>query len=241
MPENMEEGQKKHHIGRWIAVILLLLSLAACAVQFAVGQVPFPISWIFNADTAQGWNLTLVNWEHKIPRNWDIELTELSNGQSVDSRIYPSLQQMFDDMRAQGVYPVVASGHRTAKSQQALMDDKIASFCAQGYPKSQAKAEAKKWVAKVGYSEHQTGLAVDITPTAFTLPERRYTSGLQITPGNTASFCDTRRTKQRSRKPTMSRGTTDMLERRPQKRFMSVAFAWKNTSAWMRHREETHI
>ena len=28
-----------------------------------------------------GWNLILVNWEYKIPKDWKVELTELSNGQ----------------------------------------------------------------------------------------------------------------------------------------------------------------
>lgn len=86
----------------------------------------------------------------------------LSNGQSVDSRIYPDLQQMFDDMRAQGVYPVVASGYRTAEKQQELMDEKIDELKEQGYSNSEAKTEARRWVSVVGYSEHQTGLAVDI-------------------------------------------------------------------------------
>ena len=115
-----------------------------------------------SANTENGWNLILVNQDYKMPPDWDIELTELSNGQSVDSRIYPDLQQMFDDMRAQGVYPVVASGYRTAEKQQELMDDKVDSYRSQGYSKSTAKEEAKKWVAEVGNSEHQTGLAVDI-------------------------------------------------------------------------------
>ena len=51
-----------------------------------------------SASTEYGWNLILVNQDYKVPKDWDIELTELSNGQSVDSRIYPDLQQMFDDM-----------------------------------------------------------------------------------------------------------------------------------------------
>ncbi len=49
--------------------------------------------------------LVLVNSENRIPRDWDIEFTELRNGQKVDSRIYPDLQAMFDDMRSQGIYP----------------------------------------------------------------------------------------------------------------------------------------
>lgn len=115
-----------------------------------------------SASTEYGWNLILVYDDYKVPKDWDIELTELSNGQSVDSRIYPDLQQMFDDMRAQGVYPVVASGYRTAEKQQELMDEKIDELKEQGYSNSEAKTEARRWVSVVGYSEHQTGLAVDI-------------------------------------------------------------------------------
>ena len=77
---------------------------------------------------------------------------------------------MFDDMRAQEVYPIVASGYRTAKKQRELMDDKVDSFLAQGYSRSEAKSEAKKWVADVGYSEHQTGLAVDINADGVNSP-----------------------------------------------------------------------
>ncbi len=104
----------------------------------------------------------LVNWENGVPGNYPVELTELSNGQSVDSRIYPSLQQMFNDMQEQGIYPTVASGYRTAKRQRELMSEKEDSFLLQGYSRSDAKKEARKWVAEAGYSEHQTGLAVDI-------------------------------------------------------------------------------
>jgi serine-type D-Ala-D-Ala carboxypeptidase len=115
-----------------------------------------------SASTEYGWNLILVNQDYKVPKDWDIELTELSNGQSVDSRIYPDLQQIFDDMRAQGVYPVVASGYRTSEKQQELINEKIAELKEQGNSNSEAKTEARRWVSVVGYSEHQTGLAVDI-------------------------------------------------------------------------------
>ena len=160
-----QKTRKKHRKGKRIVLSLLVLILTISAVRFAVNQTAFQDFLHFNTDVASmehGWNLILVNWEYKIPKDWKVELTELSNGQSVDSRIYPDLQQMFDDMRAQEVYPVVASGYRTAKKQRELMDDKVDSFLAQGYSRSEAKSEAKKWVADVGYSEHQTGLAVDI-------------------------------------------------------------------------------
>lgn len=106
--------------------------------------------------------LILVNADNSIPENYEPELTELSNGQSVDSRIYPDLQEMFDDMREQGIYPVVGEGYRTAEAQQKAMDDKIEAFMNDGYSEKRAKKAAAEQVAAVGTSEHQLGLAVDI-------------------------------------------------------------------------------
>lgn len=108
------------------------------------------------------WSLLLVNRNNPLPEDYQVETTQLSNGQSVDKRIYPALQAMFDDARADGFYPIVASGYRTAEKQQSLMDEKIASFEAEGYSHAQAQEKAEDWVALPGTSEHQTGLAVDI-------------------------------------------------------------------------------
>ena len=106
--------------------------------------------------------LMLVNSTHALPDGYNIELTTLGNGQQVAQIIYPELQRMFDDARTQGVYPIVASGYRTAEKQQSLMDEKVQSLEGQGYSEADAKTEALKWVNAVGYSEHQSGLAVDI-------------------------------------------------------------------------------
>ena len=45
------------------------------------------------------WQLILVNKNNPVPYDYEVELTTLSNGVQVDSRIYPDLQKMFDDMR----------------------------------------------------------------------------------------------------------------------------------------------
>ena len=108
------------------------------------------------------WCLILVNKKHCIPDDYEVELVELSNGQCVDRRIYPALQEMFDTARSEGIYPVVASGYRTAKKQQSLMDEKIAAYLVEGYSLQEAKEKAEIWVAAVGTSEHQLGISVDI-------------------------------------------------------------------------------
>lgn len=135
-----------------------------------INATPAPTAAALSADelnAGDGWMQLLVNSSNAIPDGYaPMELTELSNGQSVDKRIYPSLQSMFDDARAQGVYPVVSSGYRTAKQQQSEMDDKIQGYIDDGKSEDEARALAATYVAQVGYSEHEAGLAIDIVAKA---------------------------------------------------------------------------
>ena len=114
------------------------------------------------ASEDNGWNLILVNRNSYIPDDYKVELTELSNGEKVDSRIYPELQEMFNDARAQGYGLFVREGYRTQEEQQQLMDEKIEVYENEGKSKSEAKKLAEQWVAIPGTSEHQLGIAVDI-------------------------------------------------------------------------------
>lgn len=135
-----------------------------------INATPAPTAAALSADelnAGDGWMMLLVNSSNAIPDGYaPTELTELSNGQSVDKRIYPSLQRMFDDARAQGVYPVVSSGYRTAKQQQSEMDDKIQEYIDDGKSEDEARTLAATYVAQVGYSEHEAGLAIDIVAKA---------------------------------------------------------------------------
>lgn len=108
------------------------------------------------------WNLLLVNPWHALPDGFSVELKQLDNEHAVDERIYPDLQAMLDDARAEGLSPILCSSYRTEEKQQALFTNKISRLLAQGYSQEAAKVEAGRWVAVPGTSEHQTGLAVDI-------------------------------------------------------------------------------
>ena len=114
------------------------------------------------ASEDHGWNLILVNRENYIPADYEVQLTELSNGKKVDSRIYPELQEMFNAARTQGYGLFVREGYRTQEEQQQLMNEKIEAYENEGKSKSEAKKLAEQWVAIPGTSEHQLGIAVDI-------------------------------------------------------------------------------
>lgn len=140
-------------------VVVIYLLLVLCQL---IGDAYSRLSVTHKISVSEEWNLIVVNVWNELPEDYSVELTELSNGQKVDSRIYPYLQEMFDAAREEGVYPVVREGYRTAEEQQEILEDRIQTYINQGYSRSRAERTAKEWVAIPGTSEHQLGIAVDI-------------------------------------------------------------------------------
>lgn len=117
---------------------------------------------ILDAPSDTTWNMLLVNPWHSLPEGYEITLTRLQNGLSVDERCYPDLQDMMDDCRADGLQPVICSAYRSQEDQERLFSNQLNGLIAQGYSEENARTEAGKVVAVPGTSEHQLGLALDI-------------------------------------------------------------------------------
>lgn len=150
------------------------LLLMAVIIFLAAGMMAFKGGISRTADESLGWNLMLVNSRYRIPDDYSVELIRLSNGEQVDSRIYPDLQEMFDDARGAGYSLFVRAGYRSEEDQEDLMEDKIEAYRQEGYSQREAEHEAEKWVAKPGTSEHELGLAVDINAEGQTDGNRLY-------------------------------------------------------------------
>lgn len=150
---------------RLVSLVLALFLLGGvgflwnCGGGLLLNQLLHPA-----AGEEYGWNLILVNQDHYIPPDYAVKLTTLSNGQQVSSRIYPDLQQMFDDARAQGLALFVREGYRTYEEQSHLLKEKREAYAQEGYAPWETRKLAAQWVALPGTSEHQLGLAVDINP-----------------------------------------------------------------------------
>ncbi len=147
-----------------MAALVIICGIFACWAGFTWDWSGEVVLGIFQtqAQADRPWNLILVNKDNPIPKNYLVELLELSNGEQVDERIYPKLQEMFDAARADGIYPVVVAGYRTHQVQQRLLDEKIQAYKDEGYSQKEAEKLAKSWVAVPGTSEHELGIAVDI-------------------------------------------------------------------------------
>ena len=127
---------------------------------------PTPIPSPDRPSTAEGdWALVLVNGDHPLPERFTVPgLTQLRNGHAIDQRAYPALQAMMDGCRAAGLSPLICSSYRT---QARLFEQEVERWLAKGYIREEAEAQAARWVARPGASEHQTGLAVDIVDAGY--------------------------------------------------------------------------
>ncbi|MGM9590126.1 MAG: M15 family metallopeptidase [Faecousia sp.] len=124
-------------------------------------------------DPAVDWKLLLVNPWNPLPDDFSVNLTQIGDGQEIDSRVYPDLQKMMDDARAEGLSPLICSSYRTTEMQESLYSNKIRRLREQGYSRERAETEAGRWVAVPGTSEHQLGLAVDIVAESYRMLDER--------------------------------------------------------------------
>lgn len=107
--------------------------------------------------------LILVNKDHPLPDDYQVELKTLQNGlTSVASSIYEQLKEMLTDGSEEGLEFCVASGYRSVESQQKILDHDISALMQQGLTYEEAYEEKTRVVMPPGYSEHESGLAVDI-------------------------------------------------------------------------------
>ena len=143
-------------------ILAMLLLIAVIAVGVYIKENKF--ATVKEASLDMGWELILVNADSRVPDDYEADLLTLSNGERVDRRIYPELQKMFDDMKAEGHHPVVRSAYRSVDEQEEILREKTDSYMNEGYSEIVAERMALQWVAKPGTSEHQLGIAVDINP-----------------------------------------------------------------------------
>lgn len=112
------------------------------------------------AETSQGIDyLVLVNKLNALPDNWEdaLETVTFTNtvgdDVEVEKKAYDAYVQLKADLEKDGVYVDLDSARRSVAEQQRIMDD---------FTKEYGADYAKKTVATPGYSEHHTGLALDL-------------------------------------------------------------------------------
>ncbi len=132
-------------------------------------------------------NLTLVNGWNPLPDDFDYEghLTKIPQKYikgsltQIDKDVWPYLQAMLDDARAEGIDIGVWSPYRSYATQKMLFERQVKKQIANGVPEENAEDVAATIVARPGTSEHNTGLALDINCANHSFKETKAYKWLQ--------------------------------------------------------------
>jgi D-alanyl-D-alanine carboxypeptidase len=103
--------------------------------------------------------MALVNKTHALPDNWEKQLktvhikNSVGDDVEVEKKAYDAYLKLKADLKKDKIEVDLDSARRSVAEQQRIMDD---------FTKKYGADYAAKTVAKPGYSEHHTGLALDL-------------------------------------------------------------------------------
>lgn len=113
------------------------------------------------------WRLVLINKQHPIPDDYDFKLGTFTSGMRCDERVIEDLLLMMQAAKKDGLNLVVRSPYRTSDHQEDNFNDRIKSYMKQGLSYMEAYKATSRVITVPGCSEHEVGLALDITSDSF--------------------------------------------------------------------------
>lgn len=114
------------------------------------------------------WKIMLINKQHPIPESYEFTLATIKGSMKCDERIIPELQQMMQAAQKSGVILVIRSPYRDYERQIYLFNRKIKAYMKKKMSYLEAYRTTAQAVTIPGASEHQVGLALDITSNSYT-------------------------------------------------------------------------
>lgn len=118
--------------------------------------------------------LVLVNKDNMLDKEYSVRLIPaMAERTKVSEDIYDDLMQMLSDGNKEGHEFVIASAYRDAQYQEKLLKDDIRQLQKRGYSYEEAYNEALRETMPSGYSEHETGLAVDIVAANYQMLDKK--------------------------------------------------------------------
>lgn len=120
------------------------------------------------------WRLVLVNKQHPIPDDYSFSLGVIKDNMRCDKRIIADTIAMLQAAKEDGITLQIRSPYRTDDRQEYNFNKKIKTYMSQGYSYMEAYKTASQVVTVPGASEHQIGLALDITSDTYTQLERGF-------------------------------------------------------------------
>lgn len=113
------------------------------------------------------WRLVLINKQHPIPDDYDFKLGTFTSGMRCDERVIEDLLLMMQAAKKDGLNLVVRSPYRTNDHQEDNFNNKIRLYMRQGLSYMDAYKISSRVITVPGCSEHEVGLALDITSETY--------------------------------------------------------------------------
>lgn len=145
-------------------VILIIIFIGILVFLHQEGYIQFE-TYAINTNTMEAeenMNIILVNRINKIPDDYKANLVEYK-GYLVDNSIVSELDKMFKDAKKDGVNLKINTAYRDKEEQQDIYDRRIKAYKNEGMTDKEAIEKTNSEVQKPGYSEHETGLAIDFS------------------------------------------------------------------------------
>ena len=106
--------------------------------------------------------LILVNSENAFPENINLNLVKFQEKEVADI-IYNDLVDMYNAALNDNVTLKINNAYRSKEEQTQIFENKMNDYENEGYTKEKAYEQTKLTVQVPGYSEHETGLAIDFS------------------------------------------------------------------------------
>jgi len=117
----------------------------------------------------------LINRDNPIPSGYNPVLVEISDNYFLEKKAAEAMKYMIDAAHRCGIEICIFSAYRSSAYQQKLFDNEVKIYTDRNYPYTEALAKASEAVALPYTSEHNAGLAADLSsPELFGLTTRAF-------------------------------------------------------------------
>ncbi len=119
------------------------------------------------AFSSTDWRLVLINKQHPISEDYEFKLGRIKDNLQCDERIIEDLLLMMQAAKKDGLNIAIQSPYRTSDRQEHNFNKRIKLYMGQGMSYMDAYKKASQVITVPGCSEHEIGLALDITSDTF--------------------------------------------------------------------------
>ena len=116
---------------------------------------------------SRGWKVLMVNPWNTVPEGYEVELSSVGSGHSIAAEAAADFTDMIQTLEQMELGPIITSSYRSGTRQQEIFDERMAGYMEGGMAEADAYALTATSVAIPGTSEHQLGLAIDMTDAQY--------------------------------------------------------------------------